>query len=67
LLLGSSVTIETLLGGRSSWTIGVMKDSWWVGFFYLGLVSFGAGWIGLDRSAIGEGRTSPDQVTQASV
>ena len=37
--------IGTLLGGRSSWTIGVMKDSWWVGFLYLGLVFFGV----LDR------------------
>jgi hypothetical protein len=29
LLLGSSVMAGTLLGGRSSWTIGLMKDSWW--------------------------------------
>ncbi len=67
LLLGSCVMTATVLGGRSSWTIGLMKDSWWVAFFYLGLVSFGSGWVGLGLSAIRQDGASPEPVTQASV
>lgn len=60
LLLGSFVMTATVLGGRSSWTVGLMKYSWWVGLFYLGLVCFGAGWIGLGWSAVRRPRTTAE-------
>ena len=66
LLLGSCVMTATVLGGTSSWTVGLMKYSWWVGLFYLGLVCFGAGWIGLGWSAVRRPRTSTEPATMAS-
>lgn len=66
LLLGSTVLTATVLGGTSSWTVGLMKYSWWVGFFYLALVSFGTGWVGLGLSAIRQRGAGPGPVMQPS-
>jgi hypothetical protein len=46
ILLGSStVMVAMVLGGAFPPTRDLMKASWYLGFFYLGLVAFSLGWL----------------------
>lgn len=64
LLIGSSVMVAMWVGGTWIVTRDFMKASWYLGFFYLALFAFAAGWIGLGWSAIRSAR--PDVAPDAA-
>lgn len=53
LIAGSALVVATILGGATASTIGLMKASWWLGLFFVGLVIFATGWISLGWSCAG--------------
>jgi hypothetical protein len=61
LITGSALMAATVLGGATAPTAGLMKASWWLGFFFVGLAIFAAGWVSLGWSsarAVGSRRSS---------
>lgn len=57
LLSASVLMIGTILGGTTNSTAGLMKASWWLGFFFVELAAFAAGWIALGWTARSLGPT----------
>jgi hypothetical protein len=47
LLAGSSLMLSMVLGAAVPLTSGLMKASWYLGFFYAGLLAFAIGWVAI--------------------
>jgi len=45
LLAGSSLMLAMIFGGAFPATRDLMKASWYLGFFYVGLLAFAVGWV----------------------
>lgn len=51
ILAASILMIATLLGGASNVGVSLMKASWWLASFFVGLFAFASGWIWLGWGA----------------
>jgi hypothetical protein len=52
LLASSALLVSMVLGGALPLTRDLMKASWYLGFFYIGLFAFAIGWLLLGARAL---------------